>query len=147
MDLHPYFTIRLPDDTLPVNGYLLLTANDYLTRSPSDWTLSVSADGENWTELAKGDDSFFEEINYTYFAGEGAAEGVSYVKFEAASSAANLFQVSEVTLYGTKTAEKGAADEALDEKAEAPNTFDFGIVAAVAAVVSLGGFALTKKKH
>ncbi len=38
-------------------------------------------------------------------------------------------------------------DEELEAKAEAPNTFDFGVIAAVAAMVSLGGFALTKKKH
>ncbi|MBQ3638366.1 MAG: hypothetical protein II953_08390, partial [Clostridia bacterium] len=106
-----------------------------------------SADGENWTELAKGDDSFFEETNFTYYAGDAAAEGVSYVKFEAASTAANLFQVSELNLLGEKTGELGAADEALDDKAEAPQTFDFGVTAAVAAVISLGGFALAKKKH
>jgi hypothetical protein len=34
----------------------------------------------------------------------------------------------------------------LDDKAEAPQTFDFGIIAAVAAVVSLAGFAVSKKK-
>ena len=47
------------------------------------------------------------------------------------------------------TGAKAAADvdQTLDQKAEAPNTFDFGIISAVAAVVSLGGFALTKKKH
>ena len=43
--------------------------------------------------------------------------------------------------------EAPAADEKLDAKAEAPNTFDFGVIAAVAAVISLGGFAVTKKKH
>ena len=115
--------------------------------NPNAWTISVSADGENWTELAKGDDSFFEETNFTYYAGDAAAEGVSYVKFEAASTAANLFQVSELNLLGEKTGELGAADEALDDKAEAPQTFDFGVTAAVAAVISLGGFALAKKKH
>ena len=36
-------------------------------------------------------------------------------------------------------------DEELEAKAEAPNTFDFGVIAVVTAVVSLGGFALTKK--
>ena len=35
----------------------------------------------------------------------------------------------------------------MDQKAESPNTFDFGILAAVASVISLGGFALTKKRH
>ena len=40
-----------------------------------------------------------------------------------------------------------AVDETLDAKAESPNTFDFGILAAAAAVISLGGFALTNKKN
>ena len=40
-----------------------------------------------------------------------------------------------------------AVDEKLDEKAEAPNTFDFGIVAAAAAVISACGFAAAKKKR
>ncbi len=43
--------------------------------------------------------------------------------------------------------EDQGVDEKLDAKAEAPNTFDFGVIAAVASLVSLGGFALTKKKH
>ena len=145
----PVVSVVELDGVYTVNGFTMATANDnadYNGRNPNDWTISVSADGENWTELAKGDDTFFEETNFTYYNGDASAEGVSFVKFEAASTAANLFQVSELTLYGEKTAEKGAADEALDEKAEAPQTFDFGIIAAVAAVVSLGGFAVAKKR-
>ena len=38
-------------------------------------------------------------------------------------------------------------DEELEAKAEAPNTFDFGVIAAAVSMVSLAGFALTKKKH
>jgi hypothetical protein len=135
------------DGEYNITGFTMATANDnadYNGRSPNAWTISVSADGENWTELAKGDDTFFEETNFTYYAGEGAAEGVSYVKFNAEGTASGTFQVSELTLFGDQAA---TADAALDQKAEAPNTFDFGIVAAVAAVVSLGGFAVTKKKH
>ena len=146
----PVVSVVELDGVYTVNGFTMATANDnadYNGRNPNDWTISVSADGENWTELAKGDDTFFEETNFTYYNGDASAEGVSFVKFEAASSAANLFQVSELTLYGEKTAEKGAADEALDEKAEAPQTFDFGVIAAVAAVLSLGGFVVAKKKH
>ena len=36
-------------------------------------------------------------------------------------------------------------DEVLEAKAEAPNTFDFGVVAVIAAVISLGGFAVSRK--
>ena len=135
------------DGTYNITGFTMATANDnadYNGRSPNAWTISVSADGENWTELASGDDTFFEETNFTYYAGEGKADGVSYVKFTADSTASGTFQVSELTLFGDKAE---AVDQTLDEKAEAPNTFDFGVIAAVAAVLSLGGFAVTKKKH
>ena len=151
----PVVSVAELDGVYNINGFTMATANDnadYNGRNPNDWTISVSADGENWTELAKGDDTFFEETNFTYYAGEAAAEGVSYVKFEAASTEANLFQVSELNLLGEKTGDKAAADaetvdQAMDDKAEAPQTFDFGIAAAVAAVVSLAGFAASKKHH
>ena len=70
------------------------------------------------------------------------------MKLEAAASAANLFQVSELTLFGDKTAEAvETVDQTMDDKAEAPQTFDFGVVAAVTAVISLAGFAASKKHH
>ena len=47
----------------------------------------MSSDGENWTELASGDDTFFEETNFTYYVGDASAEGVCYVKFNAAGTA------------------------------------------------------------
>ena len=132
----PVESIAKLDGTYDITGFTMATANDnkdYNGRSPSDWTIYVSADGENWTELAKGDDSFFEETNFTYYAGEGTAKSVSYVKFTASATPANLFQVSEVTLFGDKV-----------EKTS-PNTFDIGLVAAAVAVVSLAGFAIAKK--
>ena len=147
-NVFPAEAIAKLDGTYNITGFTMATANDnadYNGRSPNAWTISVSADGENWTELAKGDDSFFEETNFTYYAGEGKADGVSYVKFTADGTASGTFQVSELTLFGDKA--EANVDETLDQKAEAPNTFDFGILAAVASVISLGGFALTKKRH
>jgi len=143
------------DGIYKVTGFTMATANDnadWNGRSPNAWTVSVSADGENWTELASGDDTFFEETNFTYYVGDASAEGVSYVKFSAAGTESGTFQVSELTLFGDKTAEAAAetpeaVDEAMDDKAEAPQTFDFGIVAAAAALVSLAGFALSRKNH
>ncbi|MBO7653735.1 MAG: discoidin domain-containing protein [Kiritimatiellae bacterium] len=46
-----YVTIRLADDALPVTGYVLVTANDSLNRSPSDWMVEGSMDGETWVTL------------------------------------------------------------------------------------------------
>ncbi|MBQ2546146.1 MAG: discoidin domain-containing protein, partial [Clostridia bacterium] len=110
----PVESIAKLDGVYDITGFTMATANDnadYNGRSPSDWTISVSADGENWTELAKGDDSFFEEKNFTYYAGEGTASGVSYVKFNAEGTASGTFQVSEVALFGDKTGDIGPAIE------------------------------------
>ena len=70
------------------------------------------------------------------------------MKLEAAASAANLFQVSELTLFGDKTADKAAetVDQAMDDKAEAPQTFDFGVIALIASAVTAGA-ALSLKKR
>ncbi|MBE6724260.1 MAG: hypothetical protein E7576_03530, partial [Ruminococcaceae bacterium] len=109
------------DATYKVTGFTMATANDnheYNGRSPSAWTISVSADGENWTELASGDDSFFEETNQHYYNGEGTAENVAFVRFEAEGTASGTFQVSELTLYGEKTGEKPVKAE--PEPAPAP---------------------------
>ena len=142
----PIESIAKLDGVYDITGFTMATANDnadWNGRSPSAWTISVSADGENWTELASGDDSFFEETNFTYYMGEGTASGVSYVKFNAEGAPSGCFQVSEVTLFGDKAV---SLDEFLEAKEEAPNTFDFGMIAAVAAVISLGGFAVSKKR-
>ena len=102
----------------------MATANDnadYNGRSPNAWTISVSPDGESWTELKKGDDGFFEELNFTYFAGDGKADNVGYVKFSADGTASGTFQVSEVTLFGDKTGDAPAAAEPEPEpEPEAP---------------------------
>jgi hypothetical protein len=115
----PAESIAKLDGVYKITGFTMATANDnadYNGRSPNAWTISVSADGENWTELKKGDDSFFEELNFTYFAGDGKAEGVSYVKFAADGTASGTFQVSEVTLFGDKTGDAPAAEEPAAEE-------------------------------
>ena len=137
------------DDWYAVDGIVMATANDnaeYNGRLPSAWTVSGSADGENWTVIASGDESFFEEANFRYFVGDASSDAIKFVKFDAEGASSGCFQISELVLTGAK-AEAPSVDEKLDQKAEAPNTFDFGLVAAAAAVVSLGGFALMKKKH
>ncbi|MBP5321009.1 MAG: hypothetical protein J6334_08465 [Kiritimatiellae bacterium] len=45
------FILRLRDEALPLTGYLFTTANDNLGRSPCDWTVEGSVDGEHWTVL------------------------------------------------------------------------------------------------
>ncbi len=145
----PISSVAELDDWYKIDGIVMATANDnaeYNGRLPSAWTVSGSPDGENWTVIASGDESFFEESNFRYFAGDASSDAIKFVKFDADGASSGCFQISELVLTGSKTAAP-AADEALDAKEEAPNTFDFGVIAAIAAVVSLGGFAVSKKRH
>ncbi|MBR0505785.1 MAG: discoidin domain-containing protein, partial [Kiritimatiellae bacterium] len=120
----PAESVAKLDGVYKITGFTRATANDnadYNGRSPNAWTISVSPDGENWTELKKGDDGFFEELNFTYFAGDGKADNVGYVKFSADGTASGTFQVSEVTLFGDKTGDAPAAAEPEPEpEPEAP---------------------------
>ena len=174
----PTQSIAKFDSPVTVDGIIMATANDnsqYNNRSPFEWTIYVSSDGENWTAIAYGDDTFFEETDYTYYAAAVTpVENVSYVYFTSEGALSGCFQMSELVVTGT--AGEAAAEEteavveeteAVAEEAEtvaetveetvvaeetvetvvesAPQTFDMGIIAAAAAVVSLAGYAVAKK--
>ena len=186
----PTQSIAMYANPITVDGVIMATANDnssYNNRSPFEWAIYVSADGENWTAIAYGDDTFFEETDFTYYAGTIASpvEGVKYVYFQSEGALSGTFQVSEVVLTGTAgeaapattteteaTAETEApaeteaapeettapeteapettAEETVEapaETTEAPQTFDMGVIAAAAAVVSAAGYAVSKKRR
>ena len=163
---------------ITVDGIIMATANDnstYNNRSPFEWAVYVSGDGENWTAIAYGDDTFFEETDFTYYAAALSApvEGVKYVYFQSEGALSGCFQMSELVLTGTageaapataeteapveetmapetEAAETTAAEETVEAPAtttEAPKTFDAGVIAAVAAVVSAAGYAISKKRR
>ena len=163
---------------ITVDGIIMATANDnstYNNRSPFEWAIYVSGDGENWTAIAYGDDTFFEETDFTYYAAALSApvEGVKYVYFQSEGALSGTFQMSEVVLTGTageaapataeteapveetmapetEVAETTATEETVEapaETTEAPKTFDAGVIAAVAAVVSAAGYAVSKKRR
>ena len=174
-----------------VDGIIMATANDnstYNNRSPFEWTVYVSSDGANWTAIAYGDDTFFEETDFTYYAAAVTpVENVSYVYFQSEGALSGCFQMSELVLCGSgldgaaapveeapaeeaapveeapaeeaapveeAPAEEAApveetveapAEETVEAPVVAPQTFDMGIIAAAAAVVSLAGYAVAKK--
>ena len=163
---------------ITVDGIIMATANDnstYNNRSPFEWAIYVSGDGENWTAIAYGDDTFFEETDFTYYAAALSApvEGVKYVYFQSEGALSGTFQMSEVVLTGTageaapataeteapveettapetEAAETTATEETVEAPAtttEAPKTFDAGVIAAVAAVDSAAGYAISKKRR
>lgn len=88
-----------------VTGVLMATANDtkeYQGRNPNKWSIDGSKDGKSWTEIVTGDDSFFENVNYTYFSCVVESdEAYSYFRFRATGADAYTFQLSEVVICGS----------------------------------------------
>ena len=173
----PTQSLAMYANPITVDGIIMATANDnstYNNRSPFEWAVYVSGDGENWTAIAYGDDTFFEETDFTYYAAALSApvEGVKYVYFQSEGALSGTFQMSEVVLTGTageaaattteteapveettapetEAAETTATEETVEAPAtttEAPKTFDAGVIAAVAAAVSAAGYAISKKR-
>ena len=174
----PTQSLAMFANPITVDGIIMATANDnssYNNRSPFEWAIYVSADGENWTAIAYGDDTFFEETDFTYYAAALSApvEGVKYVYFQSEGALSGCYQMSELVLTGTageaapataeteatveettapetEAAETTATEETVEAPAtttEAPKTFDAGVIAAVAAVVSAAGYAISKKRR
>ena len=176
-DSNQFPTISVAKLSAPatVSGIAFATANDnskYVGRNPFEWAVFVSADGANWTQLAYGDDTFLEDVDFTYYATKTqTVENIQYVKFQSEGGLAGVFQMSEVVLLageGTAApapAEEPKAEEPAETPAEtvetpaeapaetvetpvetAPQTFDAAVIAAVAAAVSLAGYAVLKKR-
>ena len=174
----PTQSLAMFANPITVDGIIMATANDnssYNNRSPFEWAIYVSADGENWTAIAYGDDTFFEETDFTYYAAALSApvENVKYVYFQSEGALSGCYQMSELVLTGTageaapataeteapveetmapetEAAETTATEETVEAPAtttEAPKTFDAGVIAAAAAVVSAAGYAISKKRR
>ena len=190
----PTISIAELDGEYTIDGLIMATANDnssYNNRSPYEWAVYGSADGAAWTALAYGDDYFFAETDFTYYAAPLTTEGTyKYIMFQSEGGLSGTFQMSELVVCGTKivteepVAEEAPAEEPVVEEApaeepvieeavveepaveetvveepaveevaeteevveEAAQTFDFGVIAAVAAIVSAAGYAISKKR-
>lgn len=176
----PTLSLAIYANPITVDGIIMATANDNsnnANRNPFEWAVYVSADGANWTAIAYGDDTFFEDVDFTYYAAALSApvEGVKYVAFQSEGGLSGVFQMSELVLTGTSSEaapaettapeteatieettapETEAADTSAEETVEAPattteapKTFDAGVIAAVAAAVSAAGYAISKKRR
>ena len=111
-------------------------------------TIDGSNDGVNWTTLYQASG---EGTNPDYYVITEFENNTGYSMYRYHNEVEHG-DVAEVEFYGTdapaeEVPTSSPVDEELEAKAEAPNTFDFGVIAAVAAVISLAGFAAAKKKH
>ncbi len=117
----PVISVAALDGEYAIDGIILATANDnasYNDRSPNKWVIYGSNDGDTWTPLAYGDDDFFEETDFTYYASPLTTEGsYKYIQFQASGAYSGVFQVSELVLCGTKVkAAEAPVEEELVEK-------------------------------
>ncbi|MBQ4349649.1 MAG: discoidin domain-containing protein, partial [Clostridia bacterium] len=69
-DGFPAWSVASVDGKYKINGIIMATANDnssYNGRSPNKWTLYGSLDNAGWDPIASGDETFFEETDYTFY--------------------------------------------------------------------------------
>ena len=115
-DQFPTISIVALDGEYAIDGIIMATANDnssYNGRSPYEWAVYGSNDGAAWTALAYGDDYFFEETDFTYYAAPLTTEGsYKYIMFQSEGGLSGTFQVSEVALTGTKVEAAPVVEEA-----------------------------------
>lgn len=90
-----------------ITGVIMATANDnaqYNGRAPDDWEIQGSSNGRDWESIAEGDETFFREVNYTYFAlkVEPTENAYRYIRFYNRSTVSGTMQVSELLVCGVK---------------------------------------------
>ncbi|MBE6724873.1 MAG: discoidin domain-containing protein [Ruminococcaceae bacterium] len=113
-DGYPAWSVASVDGKYKINGIIMATANDnssYNGRSPNKWTLYGSLDNAGWDPIASGDETFFEETDYTFYVTSipETAE-YSYFKFECTETVSGTMQVSEVVLCSADAPAAAAAE-------------------------------------
>lgn len=103
------------NNALDVAAYSLASANDFVGRTPSQWTLSGSNNGSDWTTLS----SVNTLIGTTYFPlGESLASSASYSQYKltitqtgkSRNTSGDGLQFSELALYSSDSVESNAID-------------------------------------
>ena len=96
-----------------IDGVIMATANDndpYNGRSPDEWKIQGSLNGSDWEDIITGDESFFQEVNFTYFAVSFEDKGpYRYIRFYNKSARSGVCQLSECLVCSTSDEIKQAA--------------------------------------
>ena len=104
--------VRLKSPTR-IDGIIMATANDnaaYNGRNPDEWKIQGSNNKSDWVDIVTGDESFFDEVDFTYFAMPVECdEAYRYFRFYNRSAKSGTCQISEVVLCSTDEAVKAAA--------------------------------------
>ena len=95
---------RLKSATV-IDGIIMATANDnsaYHGRNPNEWKIQGSTNGSDWVDILTGDESFFEDVDFTYYAvAVDDTEPYRFVRFRNASCVSGCCQISEVVVCST----------------------------------------------
>jgi hypothetical protein len=101
--------VRLPKP-MTIDGLIMATANDnsaYNGRNPDEWKIQGSNNKQDWTDIVTGDESFFDEVDFTYFAMRVECDtAYRYYRFYNRSCKSGCCQLSEVVLCSTDDAVK-----------------------------------------
>lgn len=96
--------VRLPKP-MTIDGLIMATANDnsaYNGRNPDEWKIQGSNNKQDWTDIVTGDESFFDEVDFTYFAMRVECDtAYRYYRFYNRSCKSGCCQLSEVVLCST----------------------------------------------
>ena len=98
-----------------IDGVIMATANDnssYHGRNPNEWKIQGSTNGSDWVDILTGNESFFQDVDFTYFA--AAVEDTQpfrFVRFRNGGCVSGCCQISEVVLCSTDEATKSIVTE------------------------------------
>ena len=101
--------VRMKGPTV-IDGLIMATANDnsaYNGRNPDEWKIQGSNNAQDWEDIVTGDESFFDEVDFTYFAMRVDCQtAYRFFRFYNRSAKSGCCQISEVILCSTDEATK-----------------------------------------
>ena len=96
--------VRMKGPTV-IDGLIMATANDnsaYNGRNPNEWKIQGSNNAEDWEDIVTGDETFFDEVDFTYFAMRvESTKAYRFFRFYNRSCKSGCCQLSEVVLCST----------------------------------------------
>lgn len=96
--------VRMKGPTV-LDGLIMATANDnsaYNGRNPDEWKIQGSNNSQDWEDIVTGDESFFDEVDFTYFAMRVESDkAYRFFRFYNRSCKSGCCQISEVVLCST----------------------------------------------
>ena len=125
-----------------IDGIVVTTGTDSPQRSPGEWAVFVSSNGEDWTELIHSNKDFFIDWHHHYSSGVNLdpVKNVKYIFFEASDP-----QVQDGPIQVAELIFCGSAQSSFTE--ESPDTADFTGVAVLMALISTAAVVVISKKR